>query len=394
MDPISLKSFEDTEVAFAYKSNWGLKKAHYLFLTVKKPIIAKLATWSVKVSFLLRLPVKGLIKKTVFDHFCGGETIADSQETVNILNRYGVGTILDYSVEGEHNEEGFDHTADEVVRTIKNANGNSAIPFCAFKVSGIAPVEIFEKAQYGDSLTDEETHEYKLAKSRIERLCSEAHENNVPIFIDAEDSWYQDVIDSICYEMMEKFNKERAIVFNTFQMYRRDMLDNLKNSIETARLKKYFFGAKLVRGAYMEKERERAEEMGYADPICVNKEATDTSFNSGLEVCIKNFDIVSVVNCSHNDYSNFYLTELLEESKIDINSPKVYFAQLYGMSDNITFNLSKAGYNVAKYVPYGPIKSVMPYLFRRADENTSVAGQSSRELALIKKEMSRRKKLK
>jgi len=240
-------------------------------------------------------------------------------------------------------------------------------------------------------LTSEETDAFQRAQDRIEKLCRESYESDVPIFIDAEDSWYQDVIDNISYEMMAKFNKKRAIVFNTYQMYRADMLDNLKKAIDSARVNEYQLGSKLVRGAYMEKERKRAEEMGYPDPICANKDATDKSYNEGLKACVDNIDIVAVANCSHNDYSNFYLAELLDGHNINRNSNRVFFAQLFGMSDNISFNLAKAGYNVSKYVPYGPVKSVMPYLFRRASENTSVEGQSSRELALIKQELKRRK---
>jgi proline dehydrogenase len=238
----------------------------------------------------------------------------------------------------------------------------------------------------------EEADSFQRAHDRIEKLCRESFENDVPVFIDAEDSWYQDVIDDISYEMMAKFNKEKVIVFNTYQMYRVDMLDNLRNAIETAGKEGYQLGAKLVRGAYMEKERDRAEELGYPDPICPDKEATDKSYNDGLTACVDNIDTVAVANCSHNEYSNYYLAELLNRHGIERDNSKVFFAQLFGMSDNISFNLAKAGFNVSKYVPYGPVKSVMPYLFRRASENTSVEGQSSRELQLIKQELKRRRK--
>lgn len=353
--------------------------------------MADLATRSAKISLKIGLPVEKLIKRTVFDHFCGGVTISDCQLTVETLSKYDVHSILDYSVEGGESEEGFAETTEEIANTIRNARGKEEIPFCAFKVSGIAPVQLFEKVQNREDLSLEEADTFKRAKSRIEKLCLEAFESKVPVFIDAEDSWYQDVIDSITYEMMEKFNKDLAIVYNTYQMYRVDMLGNLKAAIEAAREKGYYLGAKLVRGAYMEKERERAEEYGYPDPICPDKEATDKSYNDGLEVCVKNIDVVAVANCSHNEYSNYFLTELVQKHKIDPKITSVYFAQLYGMSDNISFNLAKAGYNVVKYLPYGPVKSVMPYLFRRAEENTSVEGQSSRELQLLKKELKRRK---
>ena len=391
MAGLTIKSFEDTEVAFSYKSDRELKKANFLFSFIKKPVMADLATWAAKVSLKIGLPVEKLIKSTVFDHFYGGVTISDCKETVETLNKFNIGSILDYSVEGGDSEDGFDSTTEEIARTIRNAKGKSEIPFCAFKVSGIAPVNIFEKVQQQEDLSLEEAEAFKRAKSRIESLCQEAFDNKVPLFIDAEDSWYQDVIDQITYEMMEKFNKEDAIIYNTYQMYRADMLYNLEKAIQVAREKGYHLGAKLVRGAYMEKERERAEEMGYPDPICPDKEATDKSYNDGLKACIENIDIVAVANCSHNEYSNYYLTELIEKNNIDPRNKRAYFAQLYGMSDNISFNLAKAGFRVVKYVPYGPVKSVMPYLIRRAAENTSVAGQSSRELQLIKKELSRRK---
>jgi proline dehydrogenase len=393
MTGLTIKSFEDTEVAFSYKSDRELKKAHFLFSFIKRPFMSKVATWSAKASLKMGLPVEKIIKSTVFDHFCGGVAISDCQETVDILSKFNIGSILDYSVEGGNSEEEFVKTTEEIAKTIVNANGKSEIPFCAFKVSGIAPVEIFEKVQKREDLSLEESDAFKRAKSRIENLCQEAFDNKVPVFIDAEDSWYQNVIDDISYEMMGKFNKNEAIVYNTYQMYRVDMLDNLKNAIKMAKENGYHLGAKLVRGAYMEKERERAEEYGYTDPICTDKTATDKSYNNGLEACIQNIDVVAVANCSHNEYSNFYLTELLEKYKIDPKTRRASFAQLYGMSDNISFNLAKAGFNVVKYVPYGPVKSVMPYLLRRAEENTSVEGQSSRELQLIKKEIQRRKNI-
>jgi proline dehydrogenase len=392
MDPFDIKVFEDTEVAFSYKSDRQLKKAHFLFSTVKSPIISKMATASVKASFNVGLPIEKLIRRTVFDHFCGGITIADCQRTAEALHKYNVGSILDYSVEGGENEAGFAETTEEIAMTIRNAKGKKEIPFCAFKVSGIAPVDIFEKVQNKEDLTLEEADSFQRAHDRIEKLCRESFENDVPVFIDAEDSWYQDVIDDISYEMMAKFNKEKVIVFNTYQMYRVDMLDNLRNAIETAGKEGYQLGAKLVRGAYMEKERDRAEELGYPDPICPDKEATDKSYNDGLTACVDNIDTVAVANCSHNEYSNYYLAELLNRHGIERDNSKVFFAQLFGMSDNISFNLAKAGFNVSKYVPYGPVKSVMPYLFRRASENTSVEGQSSRELQLIKQELKRRRK--
>jgi len=389
MERIDLESFNNTGVAFAAKSNWKLKKAYWLFTIVKNPVLSRITTTLAKI-----FPVKPIIKATIFDHFCGGETINESWKVIDLLAKFDVQAILDYSVEGGQSEKGFDETTEEIIRTIIHAGNNDRIPFAVFKVTGIAHEDVLEKVQNNQELTGDEKEAYSRVVERIDSLCGASFEHNVPIFIDAEDSWYQDVIDDIVYDMMEKYNRKEAIVFNTFQMYRKDMHGNLLTAIKNAREKGYYFGAKLVRGAYMEKERERAAEKGYDDPICVDKEATDKSYNEGLKVCIDNFDIVAVANCTHNEYSSYYLAELMEEKGIARDDRKVYFSQLLGMSDNISFNLAKAGYNVAKYVPYGPVRSVMPYLIRRAEENTSVAGQSTRELSLIKAEIARRKQLK
>ena len=384
-------SFENTEVAFAYKSDAALRKANFIFSLVNHPWISSVATNTVKLALNMGLPVEGIIKKTVFDHFCGGVSIEKSVEAVQQLAKYGVGTILDYSVEGEETESSFDRTKNEIIHTIEKAKNSPSIPFSVFKVTGIASATVLEKVQKKDPLTAEEQGAFDRIKARIDAICSKAYQCNVPVLIDAEDSWYQDPIDAIAYEMMGKYNHSRAIVFNTYQMYRTSSLKNLREAHHTAAMHNYFFGAKLVRGAYMEKERERAAAEGYEDPIYPNKEATDNAFNQALAFCIDNKQRITVMCGSHNEYSNQYLTVLMEKHGMKNNDDRVWFAQLYGMSDNISFNLAKADYKVVKYVPYGPVKSVMPYLFRRAEENTSVAGQSSRELILIKKELRRRK---
>ncbi len=387
MEKVSIDTFNNTEVAFKYKNDWRLKKAFWMFSIVKNPTVSKIMITLAKL-----FPIKPAIKATVFDHFCGGETISESKDSIKTLAKYNVLTILDYSVEGGNDENNFDDVTEEVIRTIENAANYEEIPFAVFKVSGIAPVDIFEKIQLEQPLSEEEQGVYERGVARMSKLCEAAFNHHVPIFIDSEDSWYQDVIDKISYDNMAKYNIKEAIVYNTFQMYRKDGLDNLKAAIDEAREKGYFFGAKLVRGAYMEKERERAEENGYPDPICVDKDATDKSYNDGLKLCVDNCDIVAVANCSHNEYSNYYLTELMDQNGIERNDNRFFFSQLYGMSDNISFNLGKHGFNVGKYVPYGPVKRVMPYLIRRAEENTSVSGQSTRELLLIKTEIARRKK--
>lgn len=384
-------SFDNTAIAFESKSTGELKKNNFLFSVVKNPIMSDLATGSVRIALKIGLPVKSIIKKTVFTLFCGGETIAECKKTIAELSNYGIGTILDYSVEGGVDEESFEATKVELLKTIEVAKNADDIPFCVFKVTGLASTPLLQKVQEGKELSDNEQAAYDRVLARVDEICKKAHEYEVPILIDAEETWIQDPIDAMARDMMERYNKQKAIVYNTFQMYRVDMLGNLKKAFHNATMNSYYLGAKLVRGAYMEKERERAEEMGYPSPIQLNKEASDNDFNRALSFCIDNKQRISIVCGSHNEYSNYYLALLMEKHSMPNNDPRVYFAQLYGMSDNISFNLSKAGYNVAKYVPYGPVKSVMPYLFRRASENTSVAGQSSRELNLIRRELKRRK---
>ena len=382
--------FDDTAVAFSYKSDHDLRKANFVFTVVNHPFISNLATRAVRVALGLRLPVKGLIKKTVFEHFCGGETIHQSEETIQKLAGFHVGTILDYAVEGAKTEEGFDTTAQEILNTFDKAKNNSKVPFCVFKVTGMADMAVLEKARTREGSSLEEQAAFDRVKNRVDRICAKAYESNVPVLIDAEDSWIQDTIDVMAYEMMRLYNQKKAIVFNTFQMYRADMLSNLQEAYRLATEKGYYLGVKLVRGAYMEKERKRAEQLGYADPINPTKEATDAMFNNALSFCIDK-PRISFMCGSHNEYSNQYLTSLIEKHGLNPNNERVWFAQLLGMSDNISFNLAKAGYNVVKYVPYGPVEAVMPYLLRRATENTSVSGQSSRELALIRKELKRRR---
>lgn len=392
MTNITGDSFENTEMAFVAKSDWQLKKAYWLFRVVNNNLMAKISTRAANISLQLHLPVKGMIKKTVFEHFCGGESIEESKGTVSILSKYKVGAILDYSVEGKNNENAFDATLIETLKTIENAKGNDEIPYCVFKPTGMGSADLMEKVQLGIDLSEEEKLSFEKIRNRYITISQSAFDNNVRLLIDAEDSWYQDTIDDLVYEMMERFNKKRAIVFNTYQMYRWASLQNIKEAHKLGRDKSFVLGAKLVRGAYMENERERANIKGYEDPICTDKHATDKSYDDGLKYCVENIDSIELFNGSHNEHSNLYLTELMKKHKLDKDDKRIFFAQLYGMSDNISFVLANADYNVAKYVPYGPVKFVMPYLIRRAEENTSVAGQSSRELKLLKAEIIRRKK--
>lgn len=390
-DPIP---FDNTEVAFSYKSNSELKKANLIFSIVNNPTTSSIATSLAKASLALHLPIKGIIRATVFQHFCGGETIDQSDKTIATLHKFGVGTILDYSVEGAKNEEGFEKTAQEIMSTIEKAKNNPAIPFSVFKPTGLAAFDLLEKVHAGEKLSPEDQAAWNRVHERVDKICKKAFDNNVPVLIDAEDSWIQKPIDDLAYEMMRKYNGSRAIVYNTFQMYHKVMLSNLTHAIAEAEKGNYFFGAKLVRGAYMEKEGERAAKLGYENPIHPSKAATDEAFNKGLALCVEKRSRVSLVCGSHNEYSNQYLATLMENQNIAHNDQHMWFAQLLGMSDNISFNVAKAGYNVVKYVPYGPVEAVMPYLLRRAAENTSVAGQSSRELTLIRKELKRRKSAK
>ena len=385
-------SFEDTAVAFAYKPTPDLRKANLIFSLVNHPWISFLATGFVKFALEARLPIEGIIKKTAFDHFCGGVSIEKSEEVIQQLGRYHVGTILDYSVEGEKSETGFDMTMEEILRTIAKAHESKNIPFCVFKVTGLASADLLEKIDRRESLSPGETAAFDRVRSRVNRICETAHRYRVPVLIDAEETWIQDPIDQLADEMMARYNHEKAIVYNTYQMYRTTSMENLVHDYYEALNGQYFLGAKLVRGAYMEKERDRAEKMGYPSPIHRDKAATDKAFNDALDFCIQNIDRVNVMCGSHNDVSNMLLMQRMAETNIEPSDKRIWFAQLYGMSDNISFNLARAGYNVVKYVPYGPVRAVMPYLLRRAQENTSVAGQSSRELTLIRQELKRRRK--
>ena len=384
-------TFDDTKVAFSYKSDQDLRQSYWLFTAINAPWLTNVGTKLAKFALKVKLPIEGILRKTIFDQFCGGETIASCQSTIEQLAQHRVRTILDYSVEGEKSRVGYDEATEEILRTIEAARTTDDLPFSVFKVSGIADVNLLAKIQQKKPLTDDEQVVYERIRNRMDRLCSAAAQAGARILIDGEESWIQGAIDDLADEMMQRYNQERVVVYNTYQMYRRETLANLKKAFQRAATYGYLLGAKLVRGAYMEKERERAEERGYPDPIHPTKEATDDAFNQALLYCINNKQRLWLMCGSHNEYSNQYLTVLMEKHGLPPNDLRVYFAQLYGMSDNISFNLAAAGYNVAKYVPYGPVRLVMPYLFRRAEENTSVAGQSSRELRMVQQELKRRR---
>ena len=344
-------------------------------------------------SLTVGLPIKGIIRRTVFHQFCGGEFIEDCVNKINDLAKFNVKTILDYSVEGKNDELDFRNTAREIIATIVKAKGNPKIPFCVFKITGLAPFALLELANDQTELTDVARSELSIVRHRIENICKTAHDAGVPILIDAEDSWIQNTIDRIAEEMMELFNKEKHIVFNTVQLYRHDRLKYIEELHERSVTNGFKPALKIVRGAYMEKERERARKLNYPSPIQSNKEACDSDYNKALEYCMNHYPHFAVCAGTHNEESCEYLTKLMEEKNISPNDELIWFSQLLGMSDNISYNLAKGGYNVAKYVPYGPISEVMPYLMRRAEENSSMEGQTGRELGLIQIEIERRKQL-
>jgi proline dehydrogenase len=385
-------SFDNTEIAFKSKSTADLTRAYWLFKIIGNPSLVKFGKWATNTALNLHLPIKGIVKKTIFSQFCGGETISDCTKAINTLSNFGIGTILDYSIEGKTSDEDFNATVEEIISTIKAAAGNTKIPFAVFKVTGISSFSILEKANdLNSTLSTEDQEKLTAIIQRIDKICAAAHENNVPVFIDAEETWIQTAIDQWTFDMMLKYNQESDIVFNTVQMYRHDRLAFLKKVTAEAKLNQYHYGIKLVRGAYMEKERLRAKEKGYESPIQPNKKACDADYNAALEFIIENIDQLALCAGTHNEESSNFLAELVLKKHIEKTDKRIYFAQLLGMSDHISYNLSNANFQVAKYVPYGPVKEVMPYLLRRADENTSVAGQTSRELNLITKEMERRK---
>ncbi len=386
-------SFDNTEVAFSSKSNRDLKRAYWLFRIIASPSIVKFGKKATNLALNLRLPISAPIKATIFRQFCGGESIAECDRTIADLGKFGIGTILDYSVEGKTSDEDFDQTVDIIIQTIHRAANDPHIPFAVFKVTGIGRHDLIEKASTQDyTPTALEQAEIDVIVSRIDLICQAAHKAGTSVFIDAEESWIQDAIDQWTFDMMLKYNKEKCIVFNTLQMYRHDRLAFLNDCISLANENNVKYGIKLVRGAYMEKERARAIEKGYPSPIQATKADTDNDYNAALKVILDNRSIFSLCAGTHNEASSELLMNYMQEAQIDPQSEQFYFAQLLGMSDHISYNVAHAKYHVAKYVPFGPVKEVLPYLLRRADENTSVAGQTGRELSLIIKELDRRAK--
>ncbi len=385
------KIFNNTAIAFTLKSNKELKRAKFLFELIANPTMVKIGTKLTYLALNFRLPVKGLIRSMVFDHFCGGESEEECLKVVNNMHSKGVSSVLDYSAEGKEAESEFDKAVRITLNTIEYAKNNAGIPIVVFKPTGFGRFELYEKVGAKNPLTETEQKEWERVVARYDKVCKTSYENNIIILIDAEHSWMQDSADDLIEEMMTKYNKEKAIVFGTLQMYRWDRMDYLKSLHERAKQKGFHIGMKIVRGAYMEIEAERAKEKGYKNPICESKEATDINYDNAVEYMMNNIDTMAVFAGTHNEESSYKLMKLTEEKGLSHTDRRIWFGQLYGMSDNISFNLGNKGYNVAKYLPFGPVKDVMPYLIRRAEENTSVAGQTGRELNLINMELKRRK---
>jgi proline dehydrogenase len=400
-------SFDNTENAFAYKTDKSLKKAHFLFSSMSHPSLVRtgigLTTWAIR----NKLPINGIIRNTIFEQFVGGETLEETAPVAKKLGEFSVEVILDYGVEGgESSEAAFDHACDEFIRVIRYAATQPNIPFMSIKMTGISRFGLLEKLDLSadtgsgtllkryekalQSLTPEERAEWQRVHDRMDKICNVASSSGIGVLVDAEETWIQDPVDMLTMLMMDRFNKEKAVVYNTAQLYRHDRLAFVRDSIEAAEKRNFILGMKLVRGAYMEKERERAAEKRYPSPIQPDKESTDRDYNEALRACVDHIDKVAFIVASHNEYSNLLTTQLLDARGLSHHHPHVHFSQLYGMSDNITFNLAKAGCSVSKYLPFGPIRDVIPYLMRRAQENTSVAGQTGRELGLIRKELARR----
>lgn len=384
-------SFDNTAVAFAGKSDKELTRAYWIFKIINNKFLSAAGPSLTNFALKIHLPVTSFIRKTIFEQFCGGESIEQCEPVIDKLAKAHVGTILDYSVEDEEREPVFINTAEEIIRTIRRASGDRRIPFTVFKVTALARFELLKKIDAEAELTVAEQAEFFKVKARVNQICKTAFDCSVPVLIDAEESWIQNTIDNLALDMMRLYNRKQAIVYNTYQLYRKDKLASLKADIYLAETDNFILGAKLVRGAYMEKERQSALKFGYPSPIYDNKAYTDAAYNDALKFCIEHLSHAAFVAGTHNEESVKLLIGLIEQHFIPKNHPHVYFAQLLGMSDNLSFNLGDARYNVAKYVPYGPVKAVIPYLFRRAEENKSIAGNSSRELSLIKKEKQRRR---
>jgi proline dehydrogenase len=390
-------SFDNTQNAFAYKSTADLKKARFLFTVIQSPLVVSVATKITPALMNSGLPINGLIRSTIFNQFVGGETLEESARVVKQLGAYGVQVILDYGVEAKEGEENFDNVTDHFLKAIEFAATQTNVPFVSVKITGIASHTLLEhlndapRLRSGIHDSESENAEWLRVKERMYAICDLASEKGLGILIDAEETWIQDPIDRLAIELMSEYNKEKVVVYNTYQLYRNDRLRFLQLSHQIAKERQFILGAKLVRGAYMEKERARAIEKGYASPIHIDKASTDKDFNDAALYCLQNIDTIALLLASHNEESNLKIMTEMRTMNMPTNHKHIHFSQLFGMSDHISFNMAQEGYSVSKYLPFGPIKDVIPYLMRRAEENSSVNGQTGRELLLIRKELARRK---
>jgi proline dehydrogenase len=384
-------SFDDTEIAFSDKTDAELIRGLLLFTIVGNSTFVAIGKACLNLALSIRFPINSIVRKTVFNHFCGGENIAECESTVEQLHKAGVFSLLDYSSEGKETVDELDGSAQEILAANTAGTKDSRIPFSVFKPTAIFPNQLLAKKNSGAQLSQAEMHDWEVSKKRMSVICSTAKQNNVPVLVDAEETWYQNAVDELVEEQMELHNKEDTIVYSTIQLYRKDRLEYLKKSLKRAQQKGYRLSVKLVRGAYMEKERERAKLQGYPSPIHETKADTDKDYDAALKFCLDNYPNIQLIAGTHNEDSLLCLTELIHQRKLEPNDKNIFFSQLYGMSDNVSYNLASEGYNVVKYVPYGPILDVLPYLIRRAEENTSIAGQTSRQLSLIMKEKARRR---
>ena len=383
--------FEDTQNAFALKTNQELNRAYFLFKMIANPTLVKIGTSLTHFALALHLPVKSIIRATVFDHFCGGENETDCLKVVDKMFKKNVASVLDYSVEGKEDEAQFEAALQMILKTVQFASEKEAIPFAVFKPTGFGRIDLYEKIGLKTELTFDESSEWSRVVHRFDTVCKFAHQKNVCILIDGEESWMQDAADELVESMMRKYNTKKALIFNTLQMYRWDRLAYLKKIHERSIKAGFFVGMKVVRGAYMEKEQKRALEMGYQNPICADKQATDKNYNDALSYMVENLQTMAIYAGTHNEQSSYLLMDLMQKNGVSKNDNRIWFGQLYGMSDNISYNLAANDFKVSKYLPFGPVRDVMPYLIRRANENTSVAGQTNRELNLIETERKRRK---
>jgi proline dehydrogenase len=385
------KIFDNTKVAFALKSDSELDRAYFLFKLIDNEPLVRIGTAVTNFALKAHLPVEKLIRASVFDHFCGGVSEDDCLPAMEKMYTKGVCSVLDYSVEGKEDEAQFDSAVEKILKIIQFAKEKDAIPFAVFKPTGFGRLDLYKKVGQKKPLNIEEQQEWDRVVARYEAVSKLAFELNVCLLVDSEESWMQDAADDLVTQMMKKYNKVKPIIFNTLQLYRWDRLTYLKKIHEQAKQENFFIGMKLVRGAYMEKENNRASAEGYKTPICATKEETDTMYDDTVAYMIENVEQMAIFAGTHNELSSYKLMQLMKQKGLANTDNRIWFGQLYGMSDNISYNLAEMGYNVAKYLPFGPVRDVMPYLIRRAEENTSVSGQTSRELMLIKKERQRRK---